>query len=233
MVWGIRVKFEPRIEDVLGFRTVLHAKLRLLQRGTSGSLTSSSDKPAELVFHAAYLDRVRGATLSSKRFAKLAGSLRSDGEQKVPRFECDPAADFTYDEPPPPDEEPVRRVSLTYDELTFRRPPKGDAPAAKLRLPKDLRNRLSKTGGDAAIDEGAVFAYVMANLRWDETEVEFFGAGRGRKHAKPGTSFAHESIEDALPLDKAGLVGFDDKEKDEIYFGNWPRDFSQLLVEKV
>lgn len=427
VVWGIRVKFEPRIEDVLEFRTVLHAKLRLLQRGPSGSQASSSDKAAELVFHAAYLDQVRGATLSFKRFAKLAGSLRFDRDRKLPRFECDPAADFTYDEPPPPDDEPVRRVSLIYDELTFRRPPKGNAPAAKLRLPKDpegarfleigvgievggatevdqedddrldiplgplerldstlprdqlhgvaqimssshfaawltriyghdipdgayrglrrqllaggyrmppieivssldggflagydrstrrikvvrsfikgaekdaeeaaklmaalieefghhvdddLRNRLSKTGGDADIDEGAVFAYVMANLRWDETEdasigrylrdgdlidlrvkwpvykqsietvagpeeqrsdamagaIEFFGAGRGRKHAKPGTSFAHESIEDALPLDKKGSSGFDDKEKDEIYFGNWLRDFSQLLVEKV
>lgn len=426
-MWGVRVKIEPRIEDILGFRTVLHAKLRLLQRGPRGSQASTDDKPAELVFHAAYLDRVRGATLSFKRFARLAGSLRFDRDRKLPRFECDPTADFSYDEPPPEGDEPVRRVSLTYDDLTFRRAPKGDAPAAKLRLPKDpegarfleigvgleiggatevaqddddrldiplgpierldstlprdqlhgvakimssshfaawlttiyghdipdgayrglrrqllaggyrmppieivsslpednvagydrdvrrikivrtfikesetdperaaelmaalieefghfvdddLRNRLSKTGGDAALDEGAVFSYVMANLRWDETEeasvakylrdgdlvelrvkwpvykqsidrvagpeeqrsdtmagaIEFFGAGRGRKHSKPGTSFAHESIEDALPSDETGATGFTTAQRLEIYFGNWLRDFSQLLVPKV
>jgi len=53
--------------------------------------------------------------------------------------------------------------------------------------------------------------------------IEFFGAGRG--HGKPGTSFGHESIEDALSSAFRSRA-----ERHEIYFGNWLRDYSQALT---
>jgi hypothetical protein len=57
----------------------------------------------------------------------------------------------------------------------------------------------------------------------DEKEgaVQFFGAGRG--HGKPGQSFGHESIEDAL------RDSFQTKVRRQIYFGNWLRDHSQAI----
>lgn len=53
--------------------------------------------------------------------------------------------------------------------------------------------------------------------------IEFFGAGTG--HGKPGVSFGHESVEDAL---KAAFP--DEAHRKEIYFGNWLRDYSQALT---
>lgn len=55
--------------------------------------------------------------------------------------------------------------------------------------------------------------------------IEFFGAGRGNADAKPGQSFAHESIEDILNADFP-----DAKIRKQIYFGNWLRDFSQAIT---
>lgn len=54
---------------------------------------------------------------------------------------------------------------------------------------------------------------------------EKFSAGKGK--GTPG-SFAHESIESAL-----SNAGFSDKERRAIYFGNWLRDYSQLLDPKI
>jgi len=52
--------------------------------------------------------------------------------------------------------------------------------------------------------------------------LEFFGAGRGENFKKnPHGSFGHESIEDVLARADIG-----DKERRQIYFGNWLRDFS-------
>lgn len=52
--------------------------------------------------------------------------------------------------------------------------------------------------------------------------IEFFGAGKG--HGKPGQSFGHESIEDVLkPV-------FNKQEREQIYFGNWMRDYSQAIT---
>jgi Heterokaryon incompatibility protein Het-C len=57
-------------------------------------------------------------------------------------------------------------------------------------------------------------------------ELEFFGAGRGEHFKeKPESSFGHQSIEDVLIE-----AGFDkDLERRQIYFGNWLRDFSQMI----
>jgi hypothetical protein len=55
--------------------------------------------------------------------------------------------------------------------------------------------------------------------------VEFFGAGRGNPKF-PKSSFGHRSIEDGLR--DADAVFFTDSMRDQIYFGNWLRDFSQF-----
>jgi hypothetical protein len=55
--------------------------------------------------------------------------------------------------------------------------------------------------------------------------IEFFGAGRGDEHGKPGQSFAHQSIEDILKDDFK-----DEALRHEIYFGNWLRDYSQAIT---
>ncbi|MEN5305128.1 HET-C-related protein [Pseudomonas sp. TWI628] len=47
-----------------------------------------------------------------------------------------------------------------------------------------------------------------------------FASGRGHGH----TSFGHESIEDALEI-----VGFNEDQRKAIYFGNWLRDYSQMI----
>jgi len=58
---------------------------------------------------------------------------------------------------------------------------------------------------------------------------EGFSAGDGQNHARrPEGSFGHRSIEDVL----IGS-GFRDNEVALIYFGNWLRDYSQLLDPKV
>jgi len=56
---------------------------------------------------------------------------------------------------------------------------------------------------------------------------KYFSAGRG----EPGKtdSYGHEKLEDALEK-----VGFrEDAERKEIYFGNWLRDYSQVVESKV
>ncbi|HEY4184902.1 MAG TPA: HET-C-related protein [Polyangia bacterium] len=55
--------------------------------------------------------------------------------------------------------------------------------------------------------------------------VEFFGAGRGNPKF-PKSSFGHRSIEDGLGT--ADPVFFTAAMRDQIYFGNWLRDFSQF-----
>jgi len=414
----IRVQLEPRLEDVLGFRTVLKARLGLLNRGLGTSAGGlDQNKPAELVFHAAFLDQGRKPERTFEQFATLSGSVTLDEKTARPFFRCEPDADFVYDAPPPSGDKPFRKLFLQYDTASFLDAPEGDAPATKLRLPEDpegarfleigvelriggadegahekndvldvplgpiealtstvpidqlrglarimsaphfsawmmliygqdipdrayrslhrallseavemppieivtsldgdnvagydqsskhikvkrqfiknaeedpeeaallmaalieefghyvdddLRNRWSKVGGDADLDEGALFGYSLCNLGWDirseapfatylrdaeqvplrvewpifkaaldktfgpeeqraddmKDAIEFFGAGRG--HGKPGTSFAHQSIEDAL---KNSFPS--DEHREQIYFGNWLRDYSQAIT---
>jgi hypothetical protein len=57
-------------------------------------------------------------------------------------------------------------------------------------------------------------------------DLEFFGAGRGTE-GKRG-SYGHESIEEALES-----VNFTVQEREWVYFGNWLRDYSQLVDPKV
>ncbi len=56
---------------------------------------------------------------------------------------------------------------------------------------------------------------------------EGFSAGRGDKN-RPELSWGHESIEEDLKL-----AGFNAQQRHAIYFGNWLRDYSQLLDPKL
>lgn len=154
---GIRVHFEPRIEDVLGFRTVLETRIALLHRGAGTSkAVLNTFKPASLVFHATFLDEGRSVERAFERFASLSGSVFLDEATGAPRFVCDPSADFVYDAPPPGDEEPVRRLCLVYDDATFRSPPRARAPAAKLRIPKEpAGSRFLEIGAELSIEGAA------------------------------------------------------------------------------
>ncbi len=135
-----------------------------------------------------------------------------------------------------------------------------------------LRNEYSSIGGDAKKDEGAMFAFLMADMAFDrksdlpfadyegeygsgsialdfsvpyqvfsasekgsyveldgktdDGRYEFFSAGRGDPaHGKYG----HQSIEDALKT-----IGITDEiELLEIYYGNWLRDYSQVVDPKL
>jgi heterokaryon incompatibility protein Het-C len=95
----------------------------------------------------------------------------------------------------------------TYIRLGHPRPLSTDAPSFRKALGRynSLAERLS--------DEKA-------------GPIQYFGAGRG--HGKPGESFGHESIEDALATT---FVSPDERRK--IYFGNWLRDYSQAVDPKI
>jgi len=143
-----------------------------------------------------------------------------------------------------------------------------------------LRTEMTNIGGDADLDEGAVFGFAIVNLKNDiqgkmeiaqhthdgvtvpiiieyqkmedatkqffseqeriddaRTErFEFFGAGPGghRSNQQPGASFGHESIE--FVLEQAGFSKASDpavSELKRVYFGNWLRDFSQVIDPKL
>jgi hypothetical protein len=77
--------------------------------------------------------------------------------------------------------------------------------------------------------KNAIDRHLTAKEREDDEKagsMQYFGAGRG--HGKPGKSYGHESIEDALQ-------DFfpDPNERRQIYFGNWLRDYSQVLDPKI
>lgn len=416
---SVRVELEPKpVPSEEEPPLLQHFSIRFGRFGAAATvLKAGAPQPAELGFHVAYLDKARAVSEPEfKKVATLAGSLRLEKPGALPVFVCDPERDFAYEEPEPDPDEPVRRMLIEYPLGIFETPPAKDAPATKLRLPKEpegsrfleivcdlaiggadeagldvngrfdtligpiealitdmpltqlkgvaeimgprdfiawmthtfghdiphrayasllgflqagtlrmpkieivaslpngnaagydkstrsikikrgfirdaetdeeqsgllmmalveeyghaiddlLRTRLSATGGDAAFDEGALFAYSIVNFGWDlrvngeyaeylregetvplsvrweaykdridavlgpeeqrkddmEGAIEFFGAGEG--HGKPGTSFGHESIEDTL------LKIFNPTEKEEIYFGNWLRDYSQVIT---
>jgi hypothetical protein len=77
--------------------------------------------------------------------------------------------------------------------------------------------------------KNAIDRHLTSKEREDDEmagSMQYFGAGRG--HGKPGKSYGHESIEDALQ-------DFfpDPNERRQIYFGNWLRDYSQVLDPKL
>ncbi|WP_236236820.1 HET-C-related protein [Pseudomonas faucium] len=67
---------------------------------------------------------------------------------------------------------------------------------------------------------------VLAFSAQEPPRADEFSAGRGEK--KANHSFGHESIEDALEV-----AGFDAAQRKAIYFGNWLRDYSQLIDPKL
>jgi len=72
---------------------------------------------------------------------------------------------------------------------------------------------------------GVETALLLAYPDEEPPHSEKFSAGRGEK---AHSSFGHESIEDALES-----VGFDAAQRKAIYFGNWLRDYSQLIDPKL
>ena len=72
---------------------------------------------------------------------------------------------------------------------------------------------LKRQGKDAQSREGK------------EGSTEQFGAGMGEHHKEhPSSSFGHQSIESVLER-----AGFNENLRKRIYFGNWLRDFSQMV----
>ncbi|ASK29656.1 hypothetical protein CEY12_05855 [Chryseobacterium sp. T16E-39] len=88
--------------------------------------------------------------------------------------------------------------------------------------------------GDLIIDfstlHSKVTAYVEEDRQYDEDptdDISNYGAGRNRKHNK-NAAFAHGDIEFEALVSKE-LYTEDQVRK--IYFGNWLRDFSQVIVK--
>jgi hypothetical protein len=71
--------------------------------------------------------------------------------------------------------------------------------------------------------------YVNENQQYDEIpgeDISNYGAGRNRKKNK-NAAFGHGDIEFEGLIDKSL---FDEKQVGKIYYGNWLRDFSQIIV---
>lgn len=89
--------------------------------------------------------------------------------------------------------------------------------------------------GDLKVDfsklHTEITRYVDENEQYDETpgaDISNFGAGRNRKHNKDG-AFAHGDIEFEALSDPKDVI-FEEKQVRKIYYGNWLRDFSQVIV---
>lgn len=141
-----------------------------LVRLGAGSTQAKLDAPqaAELILHAAYLTEARGVSEPTfTKVATLAGELRLERPQSQPVFICDPGSDFTYVEPEPTDDEPIRRLPLAYDANSFFDAPPDGAPARSLRLPKEPEgSRFLELAAELQI-AGAVEAPLASNHRLD------------------------------------------------------------------
>ncbi|BDM21237.1 MULTISPECIES: Het-C domain-containing protein [Pseudomonas] len=74
------------------------------------------------------------------------------------------------------------------------------------------------------IEAGAKHTLILSTPTSPPSRQKRFAAGRG--HGL--NSFGHQSIEDALET-----VGFSEAQRKAIYFGNWLRDYSQLIDPKI
>ncbi|WP_261512542.1 Het-C domain-containing protein [Chryseobacterium paludis] len=88
--------------------------------------------------------------------------------------------------------------------------------------------------GDLIIDfstlHSKVTAYVEEDRQYDEDptdDISNYGAGRNRKHNK-NAAFAHGDIEFEALVSKELYT---EEQVRKIYFGNWLRDFSQVIVK--
>jgi hypothetical protein len=89
--------------------------------------------------------------------------------------------------------------------------------------------------GELKVDYHAVQQAIQESQNEDaqhnegkDANIEFFGAGMGEHNKdRPSSSFGHESIEYALL--SASTYFKDEDILKQIYFGNWLRDYSQLL----
>lgn len=125
-----------------------------------------SSTPAEIVFHAAFLENARKISEPEyKPFASLAGSISLDEKSGRPVFVCGPNAEIVHIEPEPDEDELVRRLALDFDATSFRDAPEREA--ARLRLPKEPEGaRFFELGLELHVD-GAVEAARELNGRLD------------------------------------------------------------------
>lgn len=145
---------------------VLGATLELSSFGAGASAAEQgTSKPASLVFHAAYLETVRGQEPSFEAFATLSGqiTLRRSG----PRFVLGPDDVIEYSSPDPsPSDPPPRQLNLAFAGAQFEVPPTNLA-VRSLRLPPAPGGaRHAEIGVELKI-AGEVEASVAANDRLD------------------------------------------------------------------
>ncbi len=77
----------------------------------------------------------------------------------------------------------------------------------------------------------AIKRYLAVENRYDfdvKDGYEHFVCARSAGDRGPGLSFGHESIEDALEVAR-----FNDVEREQIFFGNWTRDYNQLVCPQL
>ena len=77
----------------------------------------------------------------------------------------------------------------------------------------------------------AIKRYLAVENRYDfdvKDGYEHFVCARSAGDRGPGLSFGHESIEDTLELAR-----FEDFEREQIFFGNWTRDYNQLICPQL
>ncbi len=77
----------------------------------------------------------------------------------------------------------------------------------------------------------AIKRYLAVENRYDfdvKDGYEHFVCARSAGDRGPGLSFGHESIEDALDAEGYGPV-----EREQIFFGNWTRDYNQLICPQL
>lgn len=100
---------------------------------------------------------------------------------------------------------------------------------------KYAKTELPSYQGDLLVDFSKLHTeipkYVDENQQYDEipgADISNFGAGRNRKHNK-NAAFAHGDIEFEALSDPKDII-FDINQVRKIYYGNWLRDFSQVIV---
>lgn len=118
----------PRGTAVLG----LTVELTCFGAGASKA-ERDSRKPASLVFHAAYLDTVRGQEPQFEPFATLSGEIAFHGESPKFVIGADAAIEITSPEPGPSDP-PPRQLQLAFAAKHFE-VPAGNEAVRTLRLP--------------------------------------------------------------------------------------------------
>lgn len=128
----IRLTLEPKREEQGDRVRIVGGKLDLAVFGP-GSSQAPIDTPVagKLVFHAAFLDKVRGATPEFKAFAEQSGQVRRINRSQA-RFAFEPGKSFEYTA----ETDARAKVGLEFSAPNFEAAPAPGSDAAFLKLPK-------------------------------------------------------------------------------------------------